>query len=148
MRLVIPGSSFWLWPVRRARSPLATSLQGMTLCRLEPPRRVLAAHGALALLGFTSLGHSPSLLSASRSVPPARVSTPGPAIRHGAYAPRRRRRLAILSHLGEAPLRVLLPVPQSFKEQGSWLVSFETAGPSEVCVLVPLALRQGGCRTS
>ena len=48
------------------------------------------------------------------------------------------------------PVRVPVPVLQSFKDQGNQLVSSETAGPFEVSVLVPSIAPCGvhnGCRT-
>ena len=134
--------------MRRARSPLAISLQGLTLRRLETLRWGLGTNQRLWLswvfylpgafpfhaLRLTAPRHP--LWRQRGTQPPASDVATG-AQRHSAF----------LSHLGKAPLRVLLPVSQSFKEQGSWLVSFETAGPFKVLVLVPLASRQGGCRT-
>jgi hypothetical protein len=101
----------------------------------------LRCNGALALLGLSSLGRSPSLplgFSGGLTLPHRRTQVPrGPpqslsASGHGS------RRLPLLSGTSRThPNWVLLPVLQSFKELGNWLTSSEVAGPFKVPVLVP-----------
>jgi hypothetical protein len=94
---------------------VAASLQGLAPLAGWVGRRWVSplATASLALLGFIL----PEALSLRASDPVSRTLLSGTSVR--------------------APSRVPFPVLQSVKEHGSWLVSFETAGLFEVCVLVP-----------
>ena len=93
----------------------------------------LRSTAALALLGFASLGRSPSRPLGLHGLValPRRRAQQDPATRPGAFRHQATTsRLAILSGTsGTSPYWVLLPVLQSFKELGSWLTSPEVAGP-------------------
>lgn len=103
------------------------------------PLDLSARHARPALLGFSLPGAFPSRASDLAPVAPATGTRPPPR-----SPPSRTTTVSAdlgppLVHFGRSPrFRVPFPVLQSVKEHGNRLVSRETAGPSEVCVLVPL----------
>jgi hypothetical protein len=102
--------------------------------------RISPSHDALALLAFALLGAFPFPCPESRwlSHNALASSAVNPAVSRPASPPTST--AALDSYLsgtsGKVPFWVLLPVLQSFKEQGNWLCLFRGCRPLEVSVLV------------